>query len=105
MEGSIIKQKREPRIDNCLRDCLKERGYTQKEAAAILKVSPSQVSLWRRGKQYPSLPNAFALGLLCRRQIEAVFDGLYDKERAKVWKKEKTLGLRKDNLSPPFLLG
>ena len=45
-------------------------GYTQKEAAKLLKVSKDTVSNWDRGKSYPDVTNL--------RDIERVYRVKYD---------------------------
>lgn len=45
-------------------------GYTQKEAAKLLKVSKDTVSNWERGKSYPDVTNL--------RDIERVYRVKYD---------------------------
>ena len=45
-------------------------GYTQKEAARLLKVSRYTVSNWERGKSYPDVANL--------RDIERVYNVRYD---------------------------
>lgn len=45
-------------------------GYTQKEAAKLLKVSKDTVSNWERGKSYPDVTNL--------RDIERVYHVKYD---------------------------
>ena len=45
-------------------------GYTQKEAARLLKVSRDTVSNWERGKSYPDVANL--------RDIERVYNVRYD---------------------------
>ena len=44
-------------------------GYTQKEAARLLKVSRDTVSNWERGKSYPDVANL--------RDIERVYNVRY----------------------------
>ncbi|HEY0974252.1 MAG TPA: helix-turn-helix transcriptional regulator [Solimonas sp.] len=60
-------------MDNIVRDCRAEQGWTQQDLAERLGVSRQTVNAIETGKYDPSLPLAFKLAALFQRRIEDLF--------------------------------
>lgn len=58
---------------NQVRKLRESRGWTQRDLAARLNVSPSTVALWETGMNSLSLRNAFALADLLGCSLDAIF--------------------------------
>ena len=58
---------------NQVRKLREGRGWTQRDLAAQLNVSPATVALWETGVNSLSLRNAFALADLLGCSLDAIF--------------------------------
>jgi len=56
----------------------------QRELAAVLRVSQSEVSAWELGKVIPTLETALAIALALESPVEVVFDQLCREAAARV---------------------
>jgi putative transcriptional regulator len=61
-------------VKNRLRVLRAERGWTQADLAAHLRVSRQTVNALEKGKYDPSLPLAFRIARVFGRPIEEIFD-------------------------------
>jgi len=60
-------------VRNRLKELRAERGWSQVDLAALLKVSRQTVNAIETGKYDPSLPLAFRIARLFEQSIEAIF--------------------------------
>lgn len=55
-----------------LRELRKKNGFTQRDLAALLDVSPATVGLWELGKRTPTLKRAIEIGDLFGVSVECI---------------------------------
>jgi transcriptional regulator with XRE-family HTH domain len=85
---------KKPRINNCLRQCRKALGYTQKDVAYMLNVKPRAISNWEREITHPSLANVLKLSYVYNRLVDYLY---YD--FSKTFRHE--IKVRRAKLFPP----
>jgi putative transcriptional regulator len=61
-------------MKNCLSELREEKGWSQGDLAEALEVSRQTINSLERGKYDPSLPLAFKIARLFKRNIEAIFE-------------------------------
>lgn len=87
----------EHKIPNRLRQARIELGLTQKQLAqAMGHKSAHRISLWERGEKTPSLVNAIALSIICKRLVDDLFSNIRAELLPEIAKRLETI----DNNSP-----
>ena len=71
--GADAQTRCDGQMTNSVPDLRAERGWTQRDLAKQLRVSRQAVNAIETGRYGPSLPLAFAIAKLFRRQIEEIF--------------------------------
>jgi len=61
-------------MKNCLSELREEKGWSQGDLAEALEVSRQTINSLERGKYDPSLPLAFKIARLFKRNIETIFE-------------------------------
>ncbi len=102
MKVNFSKQQKGPKVKNRLSYYRGLRNLSQKKLALILEVTPSQISKWERGNEYPNSIRMFELAIACRRPVEEIFERLFNEAHEKIWQREKDLGFLETDSRPPF---
>ena len=61
-------------MKSCIGEWIEKSGYKKKYIAAVLEISPTQLSNWIAGRSYPPLEKAFKLSRLLGVTVEDLFE-------------------------------
>ncbi len=87
-----------------LKKLRKARGLTQRGAARLLGVKPTQLMLWEQGKRMPEERNLFKIGALYHSLLEDIYFEIRQQAIADIKSNEKLygyLGTDQPKIRPP----
>jgi DNA-binding XRE family transcriptional regulator len=80
--------------DNRIRSYRLRVGFSQKQAALIMGYrDQSRLCHWETGRKVPTLVNALKLSATLKCPVEVLFSRLFDRIRADIFARKKSLGL------------